>query len=207
MKIRIIDLLNKITNEEEIPKKIKFRGIVYVYFDDTVSTSCLYKNNEYCTFLFMKYAVETILNDEVEIIEDKPIKRWRAGYKEDYFLLNSDGYIESDSDWGKEIDDFRYNIGNYFETEEEVEAYKERLLIKQELKDIALELNNGKEIDWKNYKSKYYLTYDNYYKKINVCFSATIIIEGTTYCLNKNFINVAIERIGKERLERYLKGE
>ena len=64
-KIKIIDLLNKIANGEEAPKKIKYKDIEYEYneksyidgFDDDLFV------NVYCN--------EIDLNEEVEIIEEK----------------------------------------------------------------------------------------------------------------------------------------
>ena len=63
-KVKIIDLLNKIANGEEAPKKIKYKDIEYEYneksyidgFDDDLFV------NVYCN--------EIDLNEEVEIIEE-----------------------------------------------------------------------------------------------------------------------------------------
>ena len=61
--MKVINLLNKITNGEEVPRKIKFRSSTF-YYD-----KCL---NWYYTFekceMFMDH---TTLNEEIEIIKDK----------------------------------------------------------------------------------------------------------------------------------------
>ena len=127
----------------------------------------------------------------------------------EYYYLNDCGEIKIETDEDYPFDNFRYSIGNYFETEKEAKNYKEKLLIEQELRDIARELNKGEEIDWNDgSQDKYYLLYSfyadgpmrdsssNYSKK-----------QGIIYCLDSDFINIAIERIGKERLAKYLKGE
>lgn len=66
-KIRIIDLLNKIANNEETPNKIRFNGEYYIYnttYDDYKSPSTwLLKNNN--------DNLNCFLNDEVEIIEEE----------------------------------------------------------------------------------------------------------------------------------------
>ena len=92
MKIKIIDLLAKIANNEEIPKKILLNGIVFEYQGDDY----LYKDEdkkEYWLFsagYTDKYMwLENFLKAEVEIIEEpKKIKRLET-YKEkegeDYF--------------------------------------------------------------------------------------------------------------------------
>ena len=69
--MKIIDLLNKIANGEEVPKKIKYCGVYYYW------TGFNYENNEADDVLFWFYVYsEEHLNDEVEIIEeDKKIRR------------------------------------------------------------------------------------------------------------------------------------
>lgn len=125
-----------------------------------------------------------------------------------YYYLNDCGETEIETDEDYPVDNFRYSIGNYFETEEQAENYKEKLLIEQELKDIAMELNNGEEIDWSSGSQyKYYLVF-NYNLNIIQCGSNLLCkCQEIIYCLNSNFKTVAIERIGKERLTKYLKGE
>ena len=73
MKIKIIDLLNKIANDEEVPKKILLNGIVFEYQGDDY----LYKDeNKKERWLFSvsytdKYMwLENFLKAEVEIIEE-----------------------------------------------------------------------------------------------------------------------------------------
>ena len=65
MKIKIIDLLNKIENDEEVPKKIKWQGHIYEY---SCSNRFYYQNSwsMYRDF----YKEGNCLNDEVEIIEE-----------------------------------------------------------------------------------------------------------------------------------------
>ncbi len=64
MKIKIIDLLNKIANDEEVPKKIMFDAWLYIY-DEEEKT---YYDEEDRT-LWQSYNFK-ILTDEVEIIEE-----------------------------------------------------------------------------------------------------------------------------------------
>ena len=77
MKIKIIDLLNKISNGEKIPKKIKYKNKIWEY--DEYSND--YKS-EY-TWLFgklfdYKRTIEFI-NDEIEIL-DEPKKIEKLPY-------------------------------------------------------------------------------------------------------------------------------
>lgn len=73
MKIKIIDLLNKIANGEEIPKKILLNGIVFEYQGDDY----LYKDEDkkehwlFSASYTDKYMwFENFLKAEVEIIEE-----------------------------------------------------------------------------------------------------------------------------------------
>lgn len=61
--MKLIDLLVKIANGEEVPKLIEYKGARYVF-----------QNNKYVGWNdLLKIDFEN-LNDEIEIIEDKPKK-------------------------------------------------------------------------------------------------------------------------------------
>lgn len=64
MKIKIIDILNKIANGEEPPKKIVYKDDIYVYNENAGD----YENGQ-DEYLFDEYVLTDILNDEVEILE------------------------------------------------------------------------------------------------------------------------------------------
>lgn len=69
--MKIIDLLNKIANKEEVPKKIKVLFNVFVYDEDNYN----YKNiDETLDNLFrhLGHYKGIALNNEIEIIEDTP---------------------------------------------------------------------------------------------------------------------------------------
>lgn len=76
MKIKIIDLLVKIANGEEVPKKIKYEDIVFdytkrnreglIYIADEYSN---YEDNDNSLIAHLFWHIEK-LNDEVEIIEE-----------------------------------------------------------------------------------------------------------------------------------------
>lgn len=69
MKIKIIDLLNKIANGEEIPKKIKFNYNIYEYkWSNAWQESCYINDDKYR--LWEDVYLDRDLNEEVEIIEE-----------------------------------------------------------------------------------------------------------------------------------------
>lgn len=70
--IRVIDLLNKIANGEEVPYKVKYNGIIFTYNSSNkqgLKYVDLNKENE----VFYRYLTGVVnkLTDEVEIIEEQ----------------------------------------------------------------------------------------------------------------------------------------
>ena len=72
MKIKVIDLLNKIANNEEVPKKIKYKDNVY-YLGKNMVDLHTYQTEESNTTRKLSLIIDNEylnLNDEVEIIEE-----------------------------------------------------------------------------------------------------------------------------------------
>lgn len=72
MKIKIIDLLVKMANREELPKKIKYRDKIWEY-----TTTVFGEGYQYYSILYQEWKtlqdqvyLEECLNDYVEIIEE-----------------------------------------------------------------------------------------------------------------------------------------
>lgn len=148
------------------------------------------------------------LENKINELESKGNNKYKRERGDSYWCFNYSGNPIFQKDISDRIDNFRYSIGNYFETKEQVENYKEKLIIEQELRDIARELNKGEEIDWTNgIQEKYYLYYDFSNYNIGYNYHCYVKNQGTIYCLDIDFRDVAIERIGEERLVKYLKGE
>ncbi len=71
--MRVIDLLNKIANGEELPEKIKFKIDKYILKNEDEVGSHKYINTEKdkngdTRYLFQDWIIDAILNDEIEII-------------------------------------------------------------------------------------------------------------------------------------------
>lgn len=104
-------------------------------------------------------------------------------------------------------DQQRFNSYNCFKTVEEAQKEIDRRLIKAKLNEIANRLNDGQVIDWHSaIQRKYYLNLD-YGVTLNLSYSLINKIEGTTYCLSQDFLEIAIAEIGEECLVKYIKGE
>jgi hypothetical protein len=66
-------------------------------------------------------------NAEKKCIEDLKPKRWRAEKGNGYFILNTTFESNRSIEDNCEIDDERYNAGNYFQTEQQAEYFAERI--------------------------------------------------------------------------------
>ena len=74
--MKIIDLLNKIANGEEVPKKINFCRRNFEYKKDIYDYLCTDENfdktEDYCLGISIcKWIFPSMLNDEVEILEEE----------------------------------------------------------------------------------------------------------------------------------------
>jgi len=73
--IRVIDLLNKIANGEEVPKKIKYKDFIYEYFEQetVIDYRCYDEKTELYGYLSscVDYEAFNILDNEVEILEEE----------------------------------------------------------------------------------------------------------------------------------------
>lgn len=67
--MKVIDLLNKIANDEEVPKQIKYESH---YFNYNELEKDYYEGMGYEYEYLLKNCLTTNLNDEIEIIEDTP---------------------------------------------------------------------------------------------------------------------------------------
>lgn len=95
-----------------------------------------------------------ILKDWFEEIHEN--KRWRGKYNERYWCVDGRGGVYCPTEDGHSVDDYRFDTGSYFKTEEEAKAYKKYLIARQVILDDA---EGGKfsygEENWCTYYSKY----------------------------------------------------
>ena len=74
--IKVIDLLNKIANGEEVPEKIKFNEDIFEYYPSEKEYKSFVDEDRFCgqTLLFAvmyEHRINEILNCEAEIIEEQ----------------------------------------------------------------------------------------------------------------------------------------
>ena len=135
-------------------------------------------------------------------------ERWKPEPLKQYWFVNSRGQsVSTFFEIAKANDMKRLETFNCFKTVEEAEAEAEKILVRRMLEDIAKRLNRGKEFDWDNlHQCKYYffiwsdgeLAQDATRRRLS---------QGTIYCLDQDFLDVAKSEIGEERLKKYLRGE
>lgn len=90
MKIKTIELLNRMANDENYRPKVKCKEITYIY-DNTIGDYTNDFNSEYG--IFSGWALNLMLNSEVEIIEeDKTIKELK--------LVNLNNKVQLKTDTG-----------------------------------------------------------------------------------------------------------
>lgn len=135
-------------------------------------------------------------------------QRWKPQEDNCYYYISGLCEIKN-AIWHNDLyDKAMHCVYNCFPTREQAEAEAEKILVRRMLEAIAKRLNKGKEIDWYNpYQERYCIYYDCKRNKID---TATVIqakAQGYIHCLDMNFKDVAIEEIGKKRLENYLRGE
>lgn len=145
------------------------------------------------------------LDKLTELINKKDI-RFKPKYGEFYYFLGSNGIIQRTYWNDGSMDSYRYSVGNCFKTEQEVYDYKENLITKQQLKDLALELDNGVETGWYYKDTRKYTIYLSYeLGELVDDWNWIHRAVGGVYCSNGKFCKVAIERIGEEKLIKLIK--
>ena len=133
---------------------------------------------------------------------------WKPKVNETYYRIYGDGNIIDVFLVDTCTDRNSFEIGNCFKTKEEAEKVVRHLKTRAKLQRIADRLNNGQEIYWTSgSQPKYFIYYDYNLKKIYLATAYRLKLQGTIYCLDENFKDIAIKEIGKEELTAYLKGE
>ena len=141
------------------------------------------------------------IEERIKQLEKSSTKRWRAEEDEEFYYVDIDGQVDSCTDYYDEEEDDQYEIGNYFETEEEAEKVADKIKIYARLKDLARKLNDGELIDWTNKDQiKYCIRMKN--NTLFQDFNGKYISVGQIYCLDSNFLNEAIKEIGEYDLKK-----
>ena len=130
-----------------------------------------------------------------EWFEEIPEKheRWRGGRGDSYYFIDDEGAIRHEIDTNDGMDNYRYNIGNYFKTEAEAESYKKYLTARQVLLDDA---DGGKCIE---YGKNWHAYYDTITKTYHPVHSISYFYPGIIYFRTEE----ALEKSLKEHEEQW----
>lgn len=143
-----------------------------------------------------------------KMLEECEYKRWKPEAGDEYYFVTSALEVWNDTNYNICTDIRRAGAHNCFRTAEEAKEEAEKILVRRMLEDIARRLNKGEKPDWiKRYQKKYHLGYDQINSTITLECRTTIIAQGTVFCLDKSFRDIAIQEIGEERLKNYLRGK
>lgn len=112
--IKIINLLNKISNGEELPKKIKYNGYIFEYDTNHKRYESYFDEQIWTLNDFIN--VNDSLNDEVEIIKEKKLPE-KIEYYDDSIAWVIDG-VGQLSDVDKVIIDKLNDVIDYFKSKE-----------------------------------------------------------------------------------------
>lgn len=101
-----------------------------------------------------------ILKNWFEEVEESENKRWRGGRDDDYYFINDEGVVCHEIDTNDGMDNYRYNVGIYGRTKQELEAKLKYDIARQVLLDDA---KGGKFIEGgKNWHAFYDTTSETY---------------------------------------------
>ena len=151
------------------------------------------------------------IKEELSKLEEK-LKTFKSGVGrqmpkngDTYYFIGGTKSRACEDKWANvSSDQQRFNSYNYFKTKEEAQKEIDRRLIKAKLNEIANRLNGGQVINWDSaIQRKYYLNSDS--GSLNLSFSLINKMEGTTYCLSEDFLEVAVDEIGEQVLFDYIK--
>lgn len=106
------------------------RGYNFPSWDFINKRLYTYGDEKYDNLIFTvpKKDIDLFLNKINSINEEYGIpKRWRAEGVKKYYFLNNESEIQNTWECKTKEDEARYNLGNYFKTEEETEKVKVEL--------------------------------------------------------------------------------
>lgn len=157
----------------------------------------------------IKINLDNLTNEEREtllkLVEKGNKTNKRRERLETYYFISDKGAICCKCALGA-VNEIRYRLGNYFQTKEEAEFARNKQLIYQQLKDYALE-HTTEEFDWNSPNQfKWFIRYDNKYKKIIYSWTRYSIDINQIYFTSEEIAKAAVEEVGEDNIKKYLFG-
>lgn len=142
-----------------------------------------------------------------KMLKECKYERWNPKPSQEYYCVDDGNDVRRvNFNTMNAYDKDRIKAYNCFQTREQAETEAEKILVRRQLEDIAKRLNKGEEIDWFDSEQPKHCI-ELYCNDIITNFYFSHKIQGTTYCLDENFLDVAKREIGEERLKAYLRDE
>ena len=147
----------------------------------------------------MKKFEELTMDEKSKRLKKKP-KRWRAERGEMFWYVNEIGMIFRVTECSTRSDDYFYNSGNYFQTKEQAEEYKKKLILQQEYKDWC-----AFDCDWHDENQiKYFSYYSHKSNRIYFELNRLCKKQGVVYSESPLRIQEFIDKIGEEDFKKYI---
>ena len=141
-----------------------------------------------------------------KMLKECEYERWNPKPSQEYYCVDGENIVKRvNFNTMNAYDRARIKAYNCFKIREQAEQEAEKILVRRQLEDIAKRLNKGEEIDWLSGQPKYCI--ELFCNDIITNFYFSHKTQGTTYCLDENFKDVAIKEIGEGRLIKYLRGK
>lgn len=142
-----------------------------------------------------------------KMLKECKYERWNPKPSQEYYCVDDGNTVRRvNFNTMNVYDRDRIKAYNCFQTREQAETEAEKILVRRQLEDIAKRLNKGEEIDWFDSEQPKHCI-ELFCNSIITNFYFSHKTQGTTYCLDGNFLDVAKREIGEERLKAYLEGE
>ena len=145
------------------------------------------------------------LGEEIERLKNEE-KVWKPKEHEEFYTVSGYGKVdECEFSYHSPFVKGYVEMGNCFKTKKEAEKVSEKIKIYTELKRLAEEINT-EPVDWKNHRQdKYLMEINGLNRELEQsCLNYTQNL-GAIYCTNKDFLKIAKERIGEDRLLKLFK--
>ena len=142
--------------------------------------------------------VRKMNGEEPDKKQDVKVKKPING--QEYFFINSHGWVECDTWQDTAVDNKRWEFGNVF-------LIREKALFDVEKRKVEVELERyAKEHNDPTLEASYFILYDEYNEELDYDVWADCRPQGAVVFASKQLVFDAIESIGRDRIIKYIFG-
>ena len=135
------------------------------------------------------------LQELIDSLNTMEVEPGRAAESERYWYISDVGMKRFTTDERRYYDDYRYECGNYYLTEEDASRSKKQILLFR-LLDRFSRQNGWTDESWKDRETcKYCIYFDHVYKQIKIC--------DKFYSADAPGVYFVSESIAKQAIEKY----